>query len=197
MFKLFKLHQYGNDTYYAIICSNPLSEELLQKLKEVFEKLSSLSQQEYDHVWFRVSGFFKEFTDSTCNGLVHETCSHPLNEGANFDEAIRPWQKYDYVNKKYVDWYGPLMTKGDQDEEFKAAYEFSYHASFRSSLLAAGVPEKDIEKSIIFEVTDCRDCYETNPFDFAQWVLKQTKSLEYINALLLPPASQSTEPTNP
>jgi hypothetical protein len=146
---IIKLHKYCNNTFYAIVYSCTPTELAILGLKYFFKKLSELIEKEHPLVKIEGLGIFEKFTDDFCNGKVDETYEHPLL--GEYDEEIRPWQKYDYVNKKYVDWYDPLITKGEDDEGFKKAYAFSHRASFESSLLNAGIKKEDINNTYIFE----------------------------------------------
>jgi hypothetical protein len=181
--QIIKLHRHGNSTYYAIVYSGDLAEETLLILRAIFKSLDTILQLQNHLLSVKILGVFKDFDNDFCNGKVNETCSHPLNEGDDFDENIRPWQKFDYVNKKYVDWYGPLMTKGGSDPEFKFAYDFSYRASFKSSLVASGIPERDVDKTFVFEIVDYRGEQESDQFDFAQWIQEQPAMHEPLQQL--------------
>lgn len=181
MKNIVKLHTYCNDTFYGFMCSCTLTSKTLLRLASLFKELSKPIEAQHRLVTVEPLGIFRAFTDDFCNGMVQETSDHPLL-GID-DEEVRPWQKYDYVHKKYVDWYGPLMAKGKDDEEFKKAYAFSYRASFQSSLMNAGIKEEDVDNTYVFKVFDCRDDFQENPFRLPTMLIKKVESLPFIKKI--------------
>ena len=154
MAQIHSLHTYCNSRYYAIVLPiQPTKESLLDLDQFMKEKIGPKIGALHVHYQLEPMGMFVNLSNDYFNGKVKETCDHALIPKEDYDE-IRPWQKYDYVNEVYVDWYGPMMTKGLHDPEFKKNSRFGYKSSFQSSLNKSGIVNTKIPFTYLFSIID-------------------------------------------
>lgn len=175
---VYKLHKHCNITYYAILVpagESPLFSREVSSLLEEFS--NSIKEETNGYVKFEHIGWFKSLEDQDFNGKVDETSnvdSEVLSPNDEYYDEIRPWHKYDYLNKFFRDWFSPLMKNGEEDPEYLQNIAFSYKASFESSLINSGISMGETDNVYIFGVFDCRsNCEEFEiPTDFKDKLIR-------------------------
>jgi hypothetical protein len=60
--------------------------------------------------------------------------------------------KFDYLKQVYIDWAKTLEEKGDEDEEFKTQYAFTFFDSLKTSLLSKDITEDEFKNVLIFYI---------------------------------------------
>ncbi len=153
MKRVIKLHTVLNSDIYAVVFPNETSKDIIKDFEDRLSiALKSLPRDEIKriHVQGWTEGMFCNLTNDRINAgsLVNTTTSYYFYA----EDCASTTIKFDYLKQVYIDWAKTLDEKGDEDEEFKTQYAFTFIDSFKTSLLSKGIIEDEFKNVFIFYI---------------------------------------------